>query len=83
MSVDEAGLRVVVARRPSGLVLVVHLPTELVGPAAEMVDAVRQQLGPYGSVEGAAEVAGALAGLLDGVRVTSALPMSEPDRTAA
>lgn len=61
----------------------VHLPTELVGPAAEMIDAICQQLGPAGSPAGLAEATGALAGLVDGARVTSALPAEEGTRTAA
>lgn len=81
--VERDRLRVVVARHLGGLTVTVHVPTELVGPAAEMVDALRQQLGPGGSVEGAAEAAGALAGLCDGARVTSCLPMADVQRTAA
>lgn len=83
LEVERDGLSVEVARRPSGLTLTVHVPTELVGPAAEMVDALRQQLGPGGSVEGAAEAAGALAGLCGGARVTSCLPMAEVQQAAA
>lgn len=83
IEVERDGLSVEVARRPNGLTLTVHVPSELVGPAAEMVDALRRQLGPGGSVEGAAEAAGALAGLCDGARVTSALLMAKAQRAAA
>jgi len=74
-------LRVVVERHTAGLKVMMHVPTELVGPAAEMIDAICQQLGPAGSLEGFAEAAGALAGLVDGARVTSAFLVEE--RSAA
>lgn len=82
-TVERDGLSIEVVRSPSGLTLTVHVPSELVGAAAEMLDALRQQLGQGGSVEGAAEAAGALVGLCDGARVTSCLPMAEVQRTAA
>lgn len=83
MLLNREELSVVVERRSSGLKLVIHVPPALVGPAAEMVDAFRRQLGPAGSMEGLAEIAGSLAGLLDGARVTSALATTETPRTAA
>ena len=60
IEVERDGLSVEVARRPNGLTLTVHVPKKLVCPAAEMIDALRRQLGPGGSVEGAAKAAGAL-----------------------
>lgn len=80
---ERDGLSVEVARRPSGLTLTVHVPSELAGAAADMIDALRQQLGPGGSVEGTAEAAGALAGLCDGARKIRALPKAEEQRAPA
>lgn len=80
---DRDEVSVVVERRTSGLLLVVHIPTELVRPAVEMIDALKRELGPAGSTEGVAEVAGAVVGLFDGARATSAVPTAEVTNAAA
>lgn len=79
--VDEVS--VLVERRPTGLMVVLNVPASLAGPATEMLEELRWQLGPGGSTAGVATATGSLAGLIDGARVSDNTCAAKEESVAA